>query len=904
MATPADVWAVKSLNKSTGRRFVFKTFSQRVEEIDIDVYRSLDPVKAEPSGGSSFFRDCLIEYRELNTAEDFISFYEEIFPLVQTLPQIILQKDLIISSLLSGLKMEGRLSLEPILRLISALSRDLVEDFTPFLSRIIVSLESLLQSGADKDPELIEQIFTSWSYIMMHLQKYLIKDVGRILRITANLRYYPKDYVREFMAESVAFLLRKASIEQLKRGVQKLMTEVVKKPSERKFGVSVLLSHVMRITSTRLHSRTETLLPLLVDESILDIDGQRFKDSGPIIEVLILTFERLRAELDPVELSFIWKCLLEKILESLTNKNSLHLTRLLSLLTSILQMDYLGKVTDSEPLVKLVDQLVETFVVRSPTMKNIDLHSEVIEKVLQLMLCVIGCLSDSKNMPALLLVSVQWEPVFNIRSRSLLTFLGDLLMKDPSIYHVFGTNIMRAFTNLIEIYDEEVMYLMMKFCEKLEVSSSSFWDGTFSRTLVFFEETLHYWIGEISNSVEGSLFPARQNKLAVLWAVIGCYSHLADVQENSSVLVELINAIDKLLTMESKPDLQQDTWYCLLGAALRSYNKLVSRRGISHEESAMTKFLDLAKRYKLSPHILSAVADILDSVSGASYGKCQFYLSESTLDTFSENLSHANREIRLSTLRILCHYEPVHDQDSANNVETSLVDGCHNNVLNLLRSVEEATLSIATSRKVILLISQLQASLSDHRVADQYIVAALNGIFGILHNRFSCFWNPALECLTVLVGQYFEIVRDRYLSYLEQYQCDFLASHSQHYRGDNGSMEDTGLVGCFDSDILCAFDSTPHATVLSFLIQSLQKIPLIAESHSQQIVTLFLKYLGYSVEAVTSVESYTLDHKGKEWKGVLKEWLSLFRSMPNPRSTHQGRFLRDVLLYRLLDQRC
>lgn len=41
----------------------FKTFSQRIEEIDIDVYRSLDPLKAEPSEGSSFFRDCLTEYR-------------------------------------------------------------------------------------------------------------------------------------------------------------------------------------------------------------------------------------------------------------------------------------------------------------------------------------------------------------------------------------------------------------------------------------------------------------------------------------------------------------------------------------------------------------------------------------------------------------------------------------------------------------------------------------------------------------------------------------------------------------------------------------------------------------------------------------------------------------------------
>ena len=74
--------------------------------------------------------------------------------------------------------------------------------------------------------------------------------------------------------------------------------------------------------------------------------------------------------------------------------------------------------TASEPLVKLVDQLVETFVVRSLAMNNIDPHSEVIEKVLQLMLCVIGGLSDTKNMPALLRVSVKWESVFDIRSRT------------------------------------------------------------------------------------------------------------------------------------------------------------------------------------------------------------------------------------------------------------------------------------------------------------------------------------------------------------------------------------------------------------------------------------------------------------------------------------------------------
>lgn len=94
--------------------------------------------------------------------------------------------------------------------------------FDSFLPRIVDSLASLLQSGADREPEIIEQvqamvsvvffscqflfcfqffliassisiwtfpivaidmqIFKSWSYIMMYLQKYLIRDLVYLLK--------------------------------------------------------------------------------------------------------------------------------------------------------------------------------------------------------------------------------------------------------------------------------------------------------------------------------------------------------------------------------------------------------------------------------------------------------------------------------------------------------------------------------------------------------------------------------------------------------------------------------------------------------------------------------------------------------------------------------------------------
>ncbi|KAK7386209.1 hypothetical protein VNO78_26260 [Psophocarpus tetragonolobus] len=137
MATPSHAPAKQ-------RRFSFKSSSERIAEIDINAYRCLEKVKAEPSNGSTFFRDCLIEWRELNTAEDFISLYEEIMPYIQTLPLLLLHKESLISKLLSRLHIKARLSLEPILRL---------------LPGIVDSLVYLLQSGGDREPDIIEQIW-------------------------------------------------------------------------------------------------------------------------------------------------------------------------------------------------------------------------------------------------------------------------------------------------------------------------------------------------------------------------------------------------------------------------------------------------------------------------------------------------------------------------------------------------------------------------------------------------------------------------------------------------------------------------------------------------------------------------------------------------------------------------
>lgn len=40
--------------------------------------------------------------------------------------------------------------------------------------------------------------------------------------------------------------------------------------------------------------------------------------------------------------------------------------------------------------------------------------------------------------------------------------------------------------------------------------------------------------------------------------------------------------------------------------------------------------------------------------------------------------------------------------------------------------------------------------------------------------------------------------------------------------------------------------------------------------------------------------------KGKEWKGVLKEWLNLLKLMRNPRSLYQSQAVKEVLANRFV----
>ncbi|KAI3979780.1 hypothetical protein MKX01_013875 [Papaver californicum] len=934
MATAAESMAVKSLNTGPSRkRFSFKNLAQRMEEIDIDVYKNYDTRKSEPSEGSTYVKDCLVEWRELNTAEDFISFYEEMMPWVQTLPQVLQMKDGILTKLLNRLQLQARLSLQPILRLIAALSRDLQKDFLPILPRVADSLFLLLESGADREPEVVQEIFISWSNIMVNLQKYLIQDINHLLKITRRLRYYPKDYVQEHMAESVSYLLRNSAGTQAKKGIRKITMEVVKKPSDViKSGVSALLWHVMRGTSSSFHSRTENeILPFLLDSSVIGIGHEQGSDT--VVEVVTAALGRACEELQSQELKKMWNCLIRKISDCVCNESLLLLSHILPILISTVRFSSGGGISDYQPMHDLVELLIEKVVMPlhgSDSAENCSF--EAFDGVLQLMLSLLDGVNGSDE-SVIRRIAGKWAPVFQLRNKSLVKFIEELLQKKHGIRHVFGGYILSALNEmvvlpseqkeilLLSLGQEEVIYLLLTYFEKVGVVKEP---EEVSRLCNFLRLYICDWISMINDISHGDSSRMRldESKLALIWGAVTCYHPVFGSAGNPLLVMGLIDALDRLLSINADhiAGISKSNWQSLVGAALVSYIRL---RPCAKAELVETrKVVSLAEKFKSSPQVLFAVAEYLNHTNGfpsivdsSEETLHPEFKREYAVNAFADNLCLPDKLIRISTLKILSHYGPLDKQFSTSDQPadkkwkaefsqsgTEEID-C-NNVTQLLLLIEEAPISVSTSRNVIMLISKIQMAISAGRVPEAYVTLLLNGIIGVFHKRFGLLWDPAVQCLTVLMGKHVLLVWERFVRYLEQCQAKFINSdnHLESVNVESSSMS-SDLVDCFHSFVAPNSDVTPCATILSLLLQSLQKVHTIAESRSRQLVPLFLKFLGYDDGDVVSVGSFKSHAcKGKAWRGVLKEWLNLLKLMRNSKSLYRSQQLKEVLINRLLDE--
>lgn len=113
--------------------------------------------------------------------------------------------------------------------------------------------------------------------------------------------------------------------------------------------------------------------------------------------------------------------------------------------------------------------------------------------------------------------------------------------------------------------EDDAMYMFIKFFEKLQSSESCLLEEKpreeISRLCIFLKEQITCWIGKMNDAAhkDPSCVEFSGTDLGQMWGTVTCYSYMEDFQANPTLLMDFVEAIDRLLMVNSGM-----TFCCLL----------------------------------------------------------------------------------------------------------------------------------------------------------------------------------------------------------------------------------------------------------------------------------------------------------------------------------------------------
>lgn len=280
----------------------WESFSTKISKLN-----SLDPLRKvrrhdledeDLSATTSYLRNGVVKWSDLNISKSFTDFKREIMPLCETLPQILHFQDKIMDLLAQYLAMQDREALEPLLDLLTAFAHDLGTKFEQYYQR---SLELLVAIASRRqDVDVIEWTFGAFAWLFKYLSKLLVPDLTPTYDMLAGLLGKRKQpiHINRFAAEAMSFLIKKAAapsnrqsalpriVAHVRDDLQDLARSLARKNQDKegevadyemeaayktkhfeayREGIMIMFSEAMKGPGTTLHSTANSLFDALLD---------------------------------------------------------------------------------------------------------------------------------------------------------------------------------------------------------------------------------------------------------------------------------------------------------------------------------------------------------------------------------------------------------------------------------------------------------------------------------------------------------------------------------------------------------------------------------------------------------------------------------------------------------------
>ncbi|RLN65083.1 hypothetical protein BBP00_00003065 [Phytophthora kernoviae] len=875
------------------RRHRFQKVEERVSNLQTELTLHAKTAGAIDEASTLTFKEELSLQAELTTLDSFQNLFRNIQSLVTTTPQLLHHLPKVVKRLQTELKearddaadlVVQRQRLVPVLKLVTALARELGKEFYPHFAGVLPLVVAVIDT---KDPELSTQVFKTLTMVFNYLRVQLLADMDSVHKCYFPLLGHPREFVRNFAAQTLAVLLRRLeSPKAMRKYLRAFLTALVRGSGRNdeilKNGSAKLMFALVKNVNHGFHSRMrEVFLFLLgsfrpktetetVDETELEQQEAVFEiveqtcglmmkhtdpdHSGDMLEYLVLVVTKvttLRREKDGVP----------------TEADDLYLSRALNLLLNFF-ISRFGKLVSGasnsdDVRVPSVHKVCTSLV--SPETKVLISRNRALRNVLMNTFEVVWRLYPAEDT----VISSQIKSIFDVVAdendqlywqQKMLDFVDKVLQSSHVTVHFVETFLLPNALKfgLDTLAKTDIGAFSSLLCKLGNYVAEHEYDISESAYIVPSNSNSRRWLlsfKDINASADAFLLEAGrdvfkkcfENKhdteaLAVSWTF--CKSlELVRVDDKKLIgfLTPLVTKCDKQLKSEASTSafatLRAELWQVQQVSRYKTNSTQLTiayvEQAILGKEASFTTLSTLLTLIDMEPETYQhevLATEALPSVANSLFATLR-------------SPAHA---LRLVTLQLLARFKRLEFMDTG---EATLSGPC--DLLDVSVELERAceNVSVATEREVMRLLTRVKILCRSPQTPELYKKIALSHLHGLYHVKFSIIWPHIADAVETAARQNFN---DFWPCISAELLAASIRHEDQNGRRDEGSnvpSEHNGIIKEFERVCMLergevpASSATDAATHHTLLWKGMGKFADLVEAKTKFMVPLFLTFL-------------------------------------------------------------
>ncbi|ETS87401.1 hypothetical protein PFICI_01229 [Pestalotiopsis fici W106-1] len=908
----------------------WESFTTKISKL-----HSLDPLRKvrrhdldaeDLDATTSYFKNGLEKWADLDVSKGFILFKREVSPLCESLAQLIHFESKIMDLLDKYISAQEKESLESLLDLLTAFAHDLGTRFEKHYPR---ALDLIIQiAGRRHDAAVIEWTFACLAFLFKYLSRLLVADIRPTYDAVSSLLGKARNpqYIARFAAEAMSFLIKKAAApshreKSLPLIIEHARLDLEKTRGERQYelyyhGIMTMFAEAIKGQGNGVHTTAPAIVKALITSVPIAESYSEDTETWAAVVCGTLVSSVHHTTVDT------FAPIIEAIFDSVVQEPGLRNVLYLRLLGTISGVRKGTRISDWSSLLDCQNQCLSALMQDKSGLESLE-ASAVWDHIIVNIALVWQYASFDAVAPHIagLTKALTQQPL----KSWFIPFCSYLSELDASKFQSLFLSHFQKFvaSHWAEDANEDMLYVILPKMVQGNAIPTQKDSKAFTLPQSWQDEIIKTF-----GRLEASPFPEAGSKVGnddtEEWRSkrLPRYAAILRLLEYVNVDTKTIEFVsDRLstklkLALRPSDSLETEEARFIVSRGFSSYLRMSQAIG-RFDQSLGPLLRAAAPRYSRLTGYLEAMlayeAQSTSSSSPTSHGDGSVSPEKGLsplLKSLIRNLSSQSSELRLASLRLLGNMESAPDQLDA---------------LSIMLQTEQTSLDLQNARAISVHLRKLGAIYSQIDETAWLRQAVPAFLFGMLTVKLMPVWETAVESLKQVsqTQSAEEVIWDLAFEWIE--------APSKRWDGSSREVATGGVrrgatdFECLNLDQLREkADATKHASIEAsdILLQDFEEsqeqaeerpanartqalkvlsaAPNLAEKRSRKLVPIFLSWASSSDDHGDASEDEPVPTEGQFWSLTdRKGLLGVFAKFGNPKVLYQSQQVYDALLKQL-----